>query len=62
MAIPIMFQVLALIGLDLTDLESQVTETVISLVTSILGLWGLYDVIVGRIKATKSIDTGVAFK
>lgn len=58
--VPIVVSVASILGLEIKDLQSPIEEALVSLVTVILSLWGLYDVIVGRLKANGNIDVNRA--
>jgi len=59
--VPIIVSIASILGLEIRDLENALQEGLISLVTVVLSLWGLYDVIVGRLKANKSVNIGVPY-
>jgi hypothetical protein len=59
--VPIVVSIASILGLEIRDLENALQEGLISLVTVVLSLWGLYDVIIGRLKATKSVNVGVPY-
>lgn len=59
--VPIVVLLASILGLEIRDLENALTEGLISLVTVVLSLWGLYDVIVGRIKASQPVNIGVPY-
>jgi hypothetical protein len=61
LVIPIIVSIASALGLEIRDLENALTEGLISLVTIILSLWGLYDVIVGRLKASQPVNIGKAY-
>jgi hypothetical protein len=51
----------AVFGLDIKDLEQPIIEVISQLVVVVFTISGIYDVIIGRLKATKSVNIGVPY-